>query len=163
MDRRISREQAFMQTAEVWAQRSTCGRRAVGAVVVVGNHIVATAYNGAPAGEAHCDFVTCVPPGQVGCMRAVHAERNAILYTPHQFKKISKTIYTTESPCSVCAQLIYENHFTDVYYLNQYRIEDGIKFLIRQGVRVRRMTPAGIILRKGLDENGNLTEELVDG
>ena len=100
---RISREQAFMLTAGVWAQRSTCMRRNVAAVIVVYNHIVSIGYNGAPAGEPHCDGQTCVPPGLTGCIRAIHAEVNALNYLPQEFIRLPKQMYTTESPCIACA------------------------------------------------------------
>ena len=54
-DGRPSWDEYFMQMAELTAQRSTCLRRHVGAVIVKDKHIVATGYNGAPRGIAHCD------------------------------------------------------------------------------------------------------------
>src|SRR5215831_10652027 len=84
---RITRWQAFMQTAEVWSRRSTCMRRNVGAVIAVNDRIVSVGYNGAPPGEPHCDGKTCIPPGCIGCARAVHAEINAIKYLPSEMIK----------------------------------------------------------------------------
>lgn len=45
---RPSWDEYFMQMAELTAQRSTCLRRKVGAVIVKDKHIIATGYNGAP-------------------------------------------------------------------------------------------------------------------
>lgn len=159
MSGRISREQAFMACAQVWSQRSTCMRRAVGAVVVVDRRIVSHGYNGAPPGEPHCDGTSCVPPGQVGCERARHAEANALDYIPDSLRSADKIMFTTESPCVACASIIAVSRFKDLYYLNEYRVSGGITHLIRQGLRVFRMTPAGIIIRKVIVE-AELHEEL---
>jgi dCMP deaminase len=160
MDRRISREQAYMLTAQVWSQRSTCMRRNVGAVVVVDRHIVSHGYNGAPPGEPHCDGVDCVPVAGQGCVRALHAEANAIKYIPRGFENIAKYMFTTESPCLACATLIHEHKVVAVYYLNEYRLDTGIRWLLKQGTSVFRMTPSGMIVQKYLD-NDQLIETLV--
>ena len=55
-------DEYFMQMAELTAQRSTCLRRHVGAVIVQDKHVVATGYNGAPKGVAHCAEIG-------GCLR----------------------------------------------------------------------------------------------
>ena len=51
----------FMDITVLVAKRSTCTRRAVGAVVVNDKRILTTGYNGAPSGVRHC--------GEVGCLR----------------------------------------------------------------------------------------------
>lgn len=67
----------FIRIAKEVASRSTCPRAAVGAVIVQDNRILATGYNGAPTGAPHCTEVGCqVVDGH--CIRAVHAEINAI-------------------------------------------------------------------------------------
>lgn len=45
----------LMQIASVVAKRGTCSRAQVGAVVSRDGRIIATGYNGAPAGLPHCD------------------------------------------------------------------------------------------------------------
>lgn len=159
---RISREQAFMQTAEVWSQRSTCARRNVGAVIVVNDRIVSTGYNGAPPGHDHCDGKTCVPPGRLGCTRTIHAEANALERIPKEFAHMPKQMFVTESPCQACAAKMMGSlgfNFTSVYYTNEYRLVVGIKLLILHGIAVYRMTPSGYVLRKTIDNAGELMEE----
>jgi len=161
---RITREQAFMLTAEVWARRSTCMRRNIGAVIVVNNHIIAVGYNGAAPGEPHCDGLTCIPPGMLGCSRTLHAETNAIDRVPSDHIITPKIMFCTESPCIACAAKIMDGpvrNFTAFYYLNEYRVDTGIKNLIMHKINVYRMTPSGFICRKSIDKCGNLTEELV--
>jgi deoxycytidylate deaminase len=52
--KRPSLDEYFLKLAAVVAERSTCIRRHVGAVAVRDKHILATGYNGAPAGAADC-------------------------------------------------------------------------------------------------------------
>jgi dCMP deaminase len=158
IDRRISRHQAFMQTAEVWSQRATCFRRNVGAVIVVGNNIVSIGYNGPPSGAEHCTGKGCADPER-GCTRSVHAEHNAIERSPTQYRtlNIERSLYTTESPCIDCARLIIsERGMSPVYYLHEYRDRRGIDILLEAGVNVYRMTPSGFLIDC---RNGELTED----
>ena len=52
---RPSWDEYFMEMAELTAQRSTCMRRHVGAVIVKDRRAIATGYNGAPRGLSHCE------------------------------------------------------------------------------------------------------------
>ena len=84
---RPSWNEYFMGIAELTAQRSTCIRRQVGAVIVQDRHMVATGYNGAPRGIPHCEELGgClrqklnIPSGERHELcRALHAEQNAII------------------------------------------------------------------------------------
>lgn len=67
----------FIRIAKEVASRSTCERASVGAVIVRNNRILATGYNGAPEGMHHCLDKGCVVKDN-HCVRAVHAEINAI-------------------------------------------------------------------------------------
>lgn len=67
----------FLRIAEQVAQRSTCPRAMVGAVIVRDNRILSTGYNGAAPGKPHCDEVGCLVEGD-HCQRAIHAETNAV-------------------------------------------------------------------------------------
>ena len=72
----------FMDITCLVAERSTCLRRKVGAIAVKDKRILATGYNGAPAGVPHCLEVGClrtqlgIPSGQRHeICRGLHAER----------------------------------------------------------------------------------------
>src|SRR5262245_30712064 len=77
---RISRDEAAIRTAGIWALRSTCLRKRVGAVVLAPNgRVLATGYAGAARGQPHCLDVGClIDPIHGGCTRTKHAEWNAI-------------------------------------------------------------------------------------
>lgn len=110
---RPSWDEFFAEVAEAIAQRSTCSRRHVGAVLVQNNRVVSTGYNGSPSGEPHCIDGACprgrftydeVPSGvdyrDYPCI-AVHAEENAIEYAgPEQ--ALGGTLYVTDEPCQQC-------------------------------------------------------------
>ncbi|MGD9281971.1 MAG: deaminase, partial [Desulfobacterales bacterium] len=57
---RPSWEDYFMDIAKLVAKRSTCLRRAVGAIIVKDKRILSTGYNGAPTGVRHCTEVGCL-------------------------------------------------------------------------------------------------------
>ena len=76
----------FMNITNLVAERSTCTRRAVGAVLVKEKRILSTGYNGAPTGLKHCLEVGClreqlgVESGKMHELcRGIHAEQNAII------------------------------------------------------------------------------------
>lgn len=100
----------FMEIAQVVASRSTCARRAVGAVIVdEGNRILSTGYNGVPAGVHHCTHTHCpganAPSGQgLDLCQALHAEQNAIARL--QDVRSAHTLYCTTAPCMSCTKLI---------------------------------------------------------
>ena len=54
MNQRPTWDQYFMLITRQVADRSTCNRAKVGAVFVRDKNILATGYNGAPAGLPHC-------------------------------------------------------------------------------------------------------------
>ena len=115
VDGRPSWDEYFMQMAQLTAQRSTCLRRKVGAVIVKDKHIIATGYNGAPRGLKHCvELGGClreklkIPSGQRHELcRALHAEQNAIIQAATLGQSIEDgTIYITHQPCAICAKMI---------------------------------------------------------
>jgi dCMP deaminase len=57
---RPSWDEYFMSIAEQVAGRSTCLRRHTGAILVKERRILATGYNGTPAGLRHCEEVGCI-------------------------------------------------------------------------------------------------------
>lgn len=106
---RAPHEHYFLQIAKVVATRSTCPRRAVGALMVSReNTILSTGYNGVPAKFKHCIDYPCGgqddAPGQTSRCLAVHAEQNAILQCKDT--TLIHTLYVTVSPCFVCTKML---------------------------------------------------------
>jgi len=102
-----------MDIAAEVSRRSTCLRRHVGAILVVDRRILATGYNGAPAGVPHCSESGClrqqmdVPSGERHELcRGLHAEQNSIIQAARYGVRIDgATLYTTHHPCSMCAKV----------------------------------------------------------
>ncbi|HIV79371.1 MAG TPA: cytidine/deoxycytidylate deaminase family protein [Candidatus Avanaerovorax faecigallinarum] len=135
----------FMQMAELTAQRSTCLRRHVGAVIVKDKHIIATGYNGAPRGIAHCDEKGgClreklgVPSGERHELcRALHAEQNAIIQAATLGQSIEgATIYITNQPCVICAKMIINAGIDRIVVKDGYPDELSVEILAEAGLRI---------------------------
>ena len=96
------------------AERSTCQRHHVGAVIVRNRRILTTGYNGAASGVKDCMELGClrnergIPSGERHeICRAIHAEQNAIIQAGlHGINVSGSTIYCTHSPCILCAKMI---------------------------------------------------------
>lgn len=143
---RISREQAFMETAHVWSRRSTCARLNVGAVVAVNNRVVSHGYNGHEPGEEHCQLNQCPGMTPGGCP-TTHAEVNALREVPSSLKHAEKHLYVTDSPCMNCAQAIFEEGYVSrVVFQTPYRDTAPLEYLLQRGIEVYRITPAGYMM-----------------
>ena len=99
--RRPSWDDYFMDIAELVSRRSTCRRRAVGAVIVKDKRILSTGYNGAPSGLRHCLEIGClreqmnVPSGERHELcRGIHAEQNAIIQAAFHGVSIRDSVCT---------------------------------------------------------------------
>lgn len=103
------------------ATRATCDRKQVGAVLVKDNRIVATGYNGSPAGLAHCDDAGHELKnieGRDSCIRTLHAESNAIDFAGRD--AVNCTLFTTVVPCYDCAKRIINASVEKVYFDEYY-------------------------------------------
>lgn len=141
---RISREQMFLDIAEIVAKRSTCLRNNVGAIIVNNNNIISIGYNGVASGCTHCTTETCIGKG---CSIALHAEHNAI--TRVKEKPNNKcSLYTTVMPCGLCAKEIVDCGYIDkVYYRYPYRDDTGVKYLLYNFIEVYKVLPSGEIIK----------------
>lgn len=121
---RIPLEETFLNIAYEWSKRSTCSSRiAVGAVIVNDrNQIIASGYNGAPRGFAHCNDVGCVKDDLGHCTRAIHAETNAVIQCAQNgVSTIGTRMYVTHSPCYYCARLIVQSGIVEVKFAFPYK------------------------------------------
>jgi dCMP deaminase len=145
---RLSWDEYFLQLARQAATRSTCLRRQVGALLVRDKRILATGYNGAPRGVAHCLDVGClreelgIPSGErQELCRAIHAEQNAIIQAAlHGVAIEGATLYTTLHPCVLCAKMLINCGVREIHYLEGYPDELSRALLDEAGVRLHRET-----------------------
>jgi len=131
MKERLSWDQYFMTITRQVAERSTCLRARVGAVIVRDKNILATGYNGSPAGLPHCTEVGCLvyrsqtPSGETeeNCFRTIHAEINAIAQAAKNGAAIREAaIYITHTPCIQCFKVLINTGIVRICYEKEYKL-----------------------------------------
>ena len=137
-----------MRIAKLVATRSTCTRRQVGAVIVRENRILATGYNGAPNGCAHCFQLPggClreaqkIPSGQrQELCRGLHAEQNAILQAAFGVSLKGSDLYCTHQPCVTCAKMLINAGIKRIVFLGDYPDELSIQMLKEVNMKLERI------------------------
>lgn len=142
---RPSWDEYFMTLADEVATRTTCLRRAVGAIIVKEKRILATGYNGVPTGLSHCSVTGClreklgVPSGQRHeICRGLHAEQNALLQAARYGIDIEgSSIYITTQPCVVCAKMLINAGISEIIYRNPYPDELAMELLNESNIKIR--------------------------
>ncbi|UCH57853.1 MAG: cytidine deaminase [Candidatus Bathyarchaeota archaeon] len=125
----------FLNIALAVAGRSTCLRRQFGAVIVNGNTIVGTGYNGTAKGVINCHDVGCIkelkhlPQNRAyDLCPAVHAEENAIINSNRADRIGAKLYiagidsegnYTKAVPCLRCKRKIINSEIEEVVILDE--------------------------------------------
>lgn len=139
-----------MESARLWSTLATCSRLSVGCVITdPRGRVVSSGYNGAPAGQPHCNHdCDCGHEGlddmfHLGdcsiterCTTAIHSERNALQYADVSVEGF--TMYCTHSPCMSCAGWILAHRVKRVVYLETYRKTKPLEVLSLAGVIVQR-------------------------
>ncbi len=144
---RPSWHEYFKGITDLVAQRATCTRRKVGAVLVKEKRILCSGYNGAPAGIPHCSETGClrerlnVPSGEKHELcRGVHAEQNVIIQAAfHGIPVNGADLYCTNQPCSICAKMIINAGIKKVYYWDGYDDPLSIEMFGQAGVELIRL------------------------
>lgn len=154
--------QAYMRTAEIFAELSHAKRLHVGAIVVKDDRIISIGYNGMPAGwDNNCEFKDY--PDKWGKNEYVdfdyplqdddgayyrlktrpevlHAESNAISKLARSSESgDGATMFITHAPCMECSKLIYQSGIRRVYFGSAYRDDAGVQFLKSCGIAVEQM------------------------
>lgn len=148
--------QLFLKIAYEVAERSTCQRVKVGAIITRENRIISMGYNGVPAGKTHCvdhfqklykeiyykkyptyqDFTASQAfkdeHKEFSARHEIHGEMNAILFAARNGVSLEgANLYLTMTPCVPCAKNILQSGITSVYYHKKYdRGEEGKDFLM---------------------------------
>ncbi|MCP4746418.1 MAG: cytidine deaminase [Desulfobacteraceae bacterium] len=146
-DERPSWENYFMDIACLVAKRSTCLRRAVGAIVIKDRRVLATGYNGAPSNVSHCQDAGClrqkmdVPSGERHELcRGIHAEQNAIIQAAYHGVSIKgAALYCTNLPCSICAKMIINAGIVQIVYKSGYADDFSLGMLTEAKVELLKL------------------------
>ena len=144
----------LLKVAAVVAERSTCRRHHVGAVAVRDKHILATGYNGAPAGSADCLELGClrdeqgIPSGEKHeICRAIHAEQNVIIQAAlHGVSLEGATIYATHTPCVLCAKMLVNARIARYVSFGKYNDDAFLQLFRDAGIEFGKFSrPPGLI------------------
>jgi dCMP deaminase len=145
---RPSWDEYFIKMAALVAERSTCLRHHIGAVIVKNKRVLSTGYNGAARGMRDCTEIGCIKDekglasgtGYEIC-RAIHAEQNAILQGAiHGISLDGATLYCTHSPCMLCAKEIVQAGIKEVVSYHDFQGDLGARnFLANSGVLIRKV------------------------
>jgi dCMP deaminase len=154
---------AYMKTAETFAELSHARRLHVGAIVVKDDRIISIGYNGMPAGwDNDCENTIFVLDEEVmgtdmlalgytktdkgnwtklkSKPEVLHAETNAIAKLAKSTESgDGAVLFVTHSPCLDCAKLIFQSGIRSVFYRDSYRSTDGVSFLEKSGVAVTQV------------------------
>jgi dCMP deaminase len=145
---------AYMKTAEVFAELSSARRLHVGAIIVKDDRIISIGYNGMPSGwDNNCEDEYPISPWEAEHEKelnttytlktkpeVLHAETNAIAKLAKSTESgDGATLFVTHAPCLDCAKLVYQSGINNVFYRNSYRSDDGLQFLQKAGVQVTQV------------------------
>jgi len=141
---RKSWDEYFIDIATLVAERSTCLSRNVGAVLVRERRILATGYNGAPAGLPHCPFcirkLSGVPSGERHELcRGLHAEQNCLIQCARNgVSSDGATIYVYGgTPCVICAKMLVNAGVRRVVATEKYPDELGLAIMEEAGIEIK--------------------------
>lgn len=147
---RPSWDQYFIQIAEIVKSRSNCLRSSVGVVIVKDKRIIATGYNGTPAGVKNCIDGGCQRclDRQNNVLQAnerkdlcvcIHAEENALLQSAlHGVSTKGAVLYSTIAPCLQCAKAIVNSGITAVTYAEDHSDGLGVELFKQVGIEVKK-------------------------
>lgn len=110
-------------------------RAKVGAVLVKEDNILAYGYNGTPSGfDNNCEV------DNVTKREVLHAESNCITKVARSTNSSDgATLYVTLSPCFECSKLIIQSGIKRVVYLEKYRDDSPITFLVENNIEVEKV------------------------
>ncbi|MGD8719756.1 MAG: dCMP deaminase family protein [Candidatus Zixiibacteriota bacterium] len=142
--KRKSWDEYFLAIAALVAERSTCLSRNVGAVLVRDRRILATGYNGAPAGLPHCPFcirkLSGVPSGERHELcRGLHAEQNCLIQCARNGVSSNDSVLYVYggTPCIICAKMLVNAGVRRVIATEEYPDAFGLAVLEEAGIETK--------------------------
>jgi dCMP deaminase len=147
------RPEYYMSIALAVRARANCIGNRVGAILVLGDRIIATGYNGTPSQMTNCDEGGCercanrekyrTSAGYDVCI-CVHAEQNTILSAARFGIAVAGAdLYTTMQPCFGCAKELLQAQVRSVRYLHPWQPSDAE--LLRQYRVLLDRFPGGVM------------------
>lgn len=114
------------------ARLSKCKDKQVAAIIIdkEGTQVLSIGINGGPSKGPDC----LCGSGKYTC---IHAEANAI--AKDKSTVVDKVMICTLSPCVTCASLIANNDIKQLYYIDDYKSNDGKNILTSLGIKVEKL------------------------
>lgn len=124
---------------EVVSELSYCKRLKVGSLALTENNEMLIGYNGTPSGMDN----VCELPGQdVTDPKTLHGEANTMSKAEQSTLSLKNgSLFVTNVPCMECAKRIIQSGIRRVFYLEDYRLTEGLELLtdLRSGVQVIKL------------------------
>lgn len=144
---RWSVDEVYLHICHVLAERSTCLRRKLGAVIVKDGRIVGTGVIGAPKGLSQCATAGCIRDKEriasgtrLDVCRGVHAEQNALLQAG-LVECRGAVLYMNGFPCATCAKLCIQAELDRIVISGDYPDRSGLSLLLQSGIEVVTLPP----------------------
>lgn len=138
----------YMSMAYLVGSWTSCLSRKVGCVITVNRRVVATGYNGAPAGVPSCtELGYCLRQGSksgenLEQCQAVHAEQNAITWAAKYGVALEGAdIYVTTYPCITCMKLIVASGIKRLFYTEEYNSPLARELAEKAGIETYQIQP----------------------
>ena len=152
---RLSKDQYYLNIAQMVSNRSTCLKVSIGAIIVKDDQIIASGYVGAPRKcKSSIEHGEClrkklnIPSGErYELCRSVHAEQNAIINSAragvsllggdmdiHGESKPDQTIINA-FPCFICKKMIINAGLTRIVCSVQDSTSGFKEFMVEDWVR----------------------------
>jgi dCMP deaminase len=133
---RLGWDEYFMSIAMLISSRSPSPRLKVGAVIVKDNRIIASGYNGYPAG---CQHISIVRDNHE--QNTIHAEQNAISDAARRGTAVEgATIYITHYPCINCCKYIISSGIKEIRFYEDYKNDELVPILCNEtGVSLKKI------------------------
>ena len=135
-EKTLKTDLVYLKMAEIWGTNSHCKRMQVGCLMVKNKSIISDGYNGSPSGfpnQCEDDSNTTLP-------YVLHAEANAITKLARSSESGENAVaFITHQPCLECSKLLYQTGISEVYYVHEYRVKEGVEFLTKCKIKLHRM------------------------
>ena len=131
----MTRLQVFADFVDNLSKLSKCKEKQVAAVITDKDmmQVYSIGLNGGARGLVDC---LCETTGKYGC---VHAEINALIKC--RSDAADKVMFVTLSPCVACAAAIINapGSFSAIYYLEEWKNDEGLKLLRKSGIKTEKI------------------------
>ena len=131
-------KKVYYNIAQEISSLSYANRLKVGAIIVKENRIISIGFNGTPPGwnnecEQESGEVIVTKP------EVIHAEMNALhkLASSHESGN-NASMFCTHTPCMDCAKGVVMSGIKNFYFIDKYRSDDGLSFLLKNGINVEQ-------------------------